>query len=174
MLDDLIRVWTADADILAALPALQAYVAPRCRGELDPDEVDLTYAPRNAGAPEMSILHCYSANAHADLWHPAWTAILVVQSAGHRVGLVDYRPKKGVEACDYAADTPRREIALAPGQIVWLNDHHTHWLTPAADESRFISINLDFENTEEPEAITARFRALLAAHGMLTPPEPEP
>lgn len=165
---NLLDLWPADPDIAAALPGLHAYIAERCTGDLDPDEVDITHSGRPGGVPPISVLHCYSASAHVDLMHPRWTAILVVQARGHRLGVLDYRPARSVDANDHPPDTPRHEVALAPGQLILLDDHHTHWLRAAPDNSRFIGVNIDLDARADRAAIAARFRALLAAHGLLT------
>lgn len=163
----ILDLWLIDDDFARVMPALKAYVAPRCGMTLDPDEIDITAinAPNGDRAKHVPLLYCDSANEHVDLSHPEWTAILVVQASSHKLGLADYRPAKSVECCDYGDDRARAEIPLRAGQVMVLNDHHTHWLTPAADGSRFIGIALEYDLRPSRESVEAALRAILAAHG---------
>ncbi len=165
-LADLLDVWAAAPEIAAAVPAVMARFATTCTGAMDDDEVDMAHDYGGRRTP-LSVLYCNDCGEHVDLGHAPWSAILVLASGGHRVGVVAYRPARSGEAEDYPPGTPRREVALAPGTIIRLNGHHTHWLARAPDGSRFVGLVLDLETREDRAAVTARFRALLADHGFV-------
>lgn len=167
-LPHLLDIWALDDDAARALPALRHYVAPRCAMTLDPDEIDVTGIrdPSGVGvAADMPLLYCESAQPHVDLMHPAWTAILVLRSAGHRLGLIDFQPTKPGLCDEYAPGTARAVNVLAPGMIVLMSDHHTHWLDAAPDESRFVGIALEYETRPTRADVEARLERILAAHG---------
>ncbi len=179
-LPHLMTIWEAGSDLAQALPRLKAYAGDRCKMTLDPDEIDVTGIrnPHATGADgDMPLIYAESANSHVDLMHPAWTAILVVQAAGHHLGIVDFRPNKPCECDDYPSDAPRALAVLESGQIVIMSDHHTHWMTAAEDGSRFIGIHLEYEERPEPADAVRRFERILEAHGFgvkLDAPSREP
>jgi len=114
---------------------------------------------------QIGVLVSPRAQPHVDADFPEWSALWVLQSCGHHLGIADHVPT-------YPHETTRRplrspgliSVPLLVDNVVLFNAHRTHWMDSVTGRPRPLMFAATFDFPERPDrqAVEGRIRAAIA------------
>ena len=147
--------------------------APKLRDRFDPPLLS-TDSELESGAihtqsiglsTQIGLLRCWRAVPHVDDDVPEWTALFVLQSAGHQLGTANHIPK-GTSELSRKPGTRRQPhiyVPLIVGQIVLFNAHRTHWMDAVPGKKIMAAAFFDFPVFPSEAAVLSRVEKDCAA-----------
>jgi hypothetical protein len=115
-----------------------------------------------AAAGTIAVLASPRARPHVDRSYPTWSALWVLQSRGHRLGIADHVPASPVETTRRPLRSPGlASLPLAVDSILLFNAHRTHWMdaVPGRPWPVLFAASFDFSERPDRQAVEARIRA---------------
>lgn len=94
------------------------------------------------------VIACRETDVHIDTDFPPFTALWVMQSDGHIIGVSD-------STCCYVRPRRHLKTPLVTGEIILFNAHRAHWLDPGTGV--FVAVGLDFGAAPTRAEIECRF-----------------
>jgi hypothetical protein len=142
------------ASLAAMFPAVQA-------SALCSDAIQRADEPEYIGIEKfrhgMSVIACLSAGPHTDHDSPRYTALWIVRSHGHKIGVSDTRPGD-LRVVKHRRPRNRAEYDAVTGEIAVLDTHSLHWLLPG--DGVFAAVASVWDRMPGVEDVEARFAAL--------------
>ena len=110
----------------------------------------------------IAVLASPRARPHVDPSYPTWSALWVLQSRGHRLGIADHIPAKPAEATRRPLRSPgRANLPLAVDSILLFNAHRTHWMdaVPGRPWPVLFAASFDFPERPSRQIVEERIRS---------------
>jgi hypothetical protein len=129
-------------------------------------EVGICDGIRMVGVPVTSattigVLASPRANPHVDSSYPEWSALWVLQSFGHQLGIADHRPADPRKNIRRPLRSPGLAfVPLLVDSIVLFNAHRTHWMdaVPSRPRPVMFAASFDFSARLPREDVEERIR----------------
>jgi hypothetical protein len=115
-------------------------------------------------ATTIGVVASPRANPHVDSDFPEWSALWVLQSCGHQLGIADHRPANPSNTTRRPLRSPGLAfVPLLVDGIVLFNAHRTHWMdaVPSRPRPVMFAASFDFATRPSREHVEERIRMVI-------------